>query len=123
MYVVGWIYPVGAHWEWGADGWLLAGKQYTTTENNPRAVSFVEDGGIEYKYHAYYQDFAGSGVVHIMGAFAGLAAMIILGPRSGLKRSFRESPAEKPIPHSLPVDYSLCIPSLRSCRSVCFIQC
>lgn len=49
------IYPVVAHWSWGG-GWLA-------------------QMGV--------QDFAGSGVVHLCGATAGLAALLVLGPRKG----------------------------------------
>jgi Amt family ammonium transporter len=50
------IYPVGAAWIWNADGWL-------------KKLGFI--------------DFAGSTVVHSMGAWGGLMGAIILGPRIG----------------------------------------
>ena len=53
--LTGFIYPVQGYWKWGG-GWLDA---------------------------IGYTDFAGSGVVHLCGAAAALAAVIILGPRSG----------------------------------------
>ena len=49
------IYPVSGYWKWGG-GWLDAMGFY---------------------------DFAGSLVVHAVGGFAGLAAVIVLGPRIG----------------------------------------
>jgi Amt family ammonium transporter len=49
------IYPIVAHWSWGG-GWLAT-------------------NGV--------QDFAGSGVVHLCGATAGLAATLVLGARKG----------------------------------------
>ncbi len=49
------IYPVSGHWKWGG-GWLN------------------ELG---------FQDFAGSTIVHSVGAWVGLAGAIILGPRIG----------------------------------------
>lgn len=55
MFVTGWVYPVVVHWVWGG-GWL------------------ADEGFI---------DFAGSGVVHMIGGFSGLAATIILGRRLG----------------------------------------
>lgn len=49
------IYPVSGHWKWGG-GWL-------------DQLGFV--------------DFAGSTIVHSVGAWVGLAAAIVLGPRVG----------------------------------------
>jgi len=53
--MTGVIYPVQGMWTWGG-GWLDA---------------------------AGYSDFAGSGIVHMAGASAALAAVILLGPRKG----------------------------------------
>src|SRR3954464_15375505 len=50
------IYPIGAHWIFGG-GWL--------------ATSF------------HMQDFAGSTVVHLIGATGALAVLLLLGPRRG----------------------------------------
>lgn len=50
------IYPVAGHWVWGAGGWL--GQM-----------------GM--------MDFAGSAVVHAVGGWSSLAAVLVLGPRSG----------------------------------------
>jgi Amt family ammonium transporter len=55
------IYPVEGYWTWGA-GFLGAG---------------TEDGGLG------FSDFAGSGIVHLAGAMAALAGVILLGPRKG----------------------------------------
>lgn len=51
----GFIYPVQGFWKWGG-GWLQA---------------------------ANFQDFAGSGVVHMCGAAAAVAGVMLLGPRKG----------------------------------------
>jgi len=51
------IYPVAGHWVWGG-GWL-------STLSTP------------------FHDFAGSTVVHSVGAWVGLAGAIVLGPRIG----------------------------------------
>jgi Amt family ammonium transporter len=53
------IYPIYGHWVWGG-GWLA---------NLP-----FGDGHV---------DFAGSGVVHAVGGFVGLAGAMVLGPRFG----------------------------------------
>lgn len=69
---VGIIYPLVAHWVWGG-GWL---------------------------YENGFQDFAGSGVVHVTGAFAGLAGAIVVGARIGKYRDGKP----QPIPgHSMPL--------------------
>ncbi len=69
---VGLIYPIVVHWQWGG-GWL---------------------------FQHGYQDFAGSGVVHLCGATAAFAGAMIIGPRIG---KFREGKAV-PIPgHSMPL--------------------
>lgn len=49
------IYPVQGMWKWGA--------------------GFLDAGG--------YLDFAGSGIVHLAGATAALAGVLLLGPRKG----------------------------------------
>jgi Amt family ammonium transporter len=68
----GLIYPIVVHWQWGG-GWL---------------------------FQHGYQDFAGSGVVHVCGATAAFAGAIVLGPRIG---KFRDGKAV-PIPgHSMPL--------------------
>ena len=57
--MTGVIYPVQGMWTWGG-GWLSARG---------------------------YSDFAGSGIVHLCGAAAALAGVILLGPRSGKYRA------------------------------------
>ncbi len=54
--VSGLIYPILGHWVWGEGGWLAA-------------RGFV--------------DFAGSSVVHSVGGWVGLAAVLLLGARTG----------------------------------------
>ncbi|MCP1676789.1 Amt family ammonium transporter [Natronocella acetinitrilica] len=53
--LTGVIYPVQGYWSWG-EGWLDA---------------------------LGYSDYAGSGIVHMAGAAAALAGVILLGPRKG----------------------------------------
>lgn len=53
--MTGLIYPTSGYWTWGG-GWLS---------------------------EAGYSDYAGSGIVHMAGASAALAGVIVLGPRKG----------------------------------------
>ena len=55
-YWIGVIYPIVTHWVWSGQGWL-------------GDLGFI--------------DFAGSGVVHMVGGFAALAGVQIVGPRIG----------------------------------------
>ncbi len=65
------IYPVIGHWIWGG-GWAAAGGMF---------------------------DFAGSTVVHSVGGWAGLAGIIVLGPRIG---KYAADGSVRPIPgHNL----------------------
>ncbi len=53
--LTGFIYPIQGYWKWGG--------------------GFLESAG--------FLDFAGSGVVHLCGAAAALAGVLLLGPRKG----------------------------------------
>jgi ammonium transporter, Amt family len=53
--LTGFIYPIQGYWSWGG--------------------GFLADLG--------YSDYAGSGIVHMAGAAAALAAVLLLGPRKG----------------------------------------
>ena len=55
-FITGLIYPIVSHWVWDSSGWLA---------------------------QMGYIDFAGSSVVHLVGAVAGLAGTMALGPRIG----------------------------------------
>ena len=55
-FITGLIYPIVTHWVWNPEGWLAQ-------------LGFV--------------DFAGSGVVHMLGGTAALAGVLVLGPRIG----------------------------------------
>ncbi len=57
--LTGFIYPLQGYWKWGG--------------------GFLEVAG--------FKDFAGSGVVHLTGAIAALAGVLLLGPRKGKYRS------------------------------------
>ncbi|MDY6836178.1 MAG: ammonium transporter [Chloroflexota bacterium] len=69
------IYPIYGHWVWGG-GWLS-----------------------QLSLGVGHVDFAGSGVVHMIGGFVGLAGAIVLGPRIG---KFTKDGKARAIPgHSL----------------------
>ncbi|KAJ0435207.1 putative ammonium transporter AmtB-like domain, ammonium/urea transporter [Helianthus annuus] len=60
----GFVYPNVAHWVWSSNGWL-----------NPASTSLLFGSGSI--------DFAGSGVVHLVGGIAGLWGVLIEWPRVG----------------------------------------
>ena len=54
------VYPIYGHWAWSDDGWL--------TQIGPG-----------------FADYAGSGVVHMIGGFLALAGAFVVGPRKGFR--------------------------------------
>ncbi|XP_024367994.1 ammonium transporter 1 member 2 [Physcomitrium patens] len=66
--LTGFVYPIVSHWLWSTDGWLSATKS-------------VGPGGLLFGSGAI--DFAGSGVVHMVGGLAGFWGAFIEGPRIG----------------------------------------
>jgi len=71
--ITGLIYPISGFWKWGG--------------------GFLDTMG--------FYDFAGSGLVHAVGGFAGLAGAIVLGPRIG---RFTADGKSKAMPgHNLPL--------------------
>ncbi|KAJ6379958.1 hypothetical protein OIU76_016589 [Salix suchowensis] len=65
-FLTGFVYPVVSHWFWSGDGWASPVK----SDNN----LLFGSGAI---------DFAGSGVVHMVGGIAGFWGAFIEGPRIG----------------------------------------
>jgi len=55
--LTGWVYPPVSHWAWDDAGWLAETK--------------------------FYKDFAGSGVVHLLGATCAIVACYFIRPRRG----------------------------------------
>lgn len=79
--LTGFTYPVLTHWVWAENGWLknFGGK------------------------NAGYQDFAGSGVVHLHGGVASFVGALLLGPRLGRFHSKNGVPRIDIRGHSTPV--------------------
>lgn len=75
LFCTGLIYPVVVAWTWGG-GWLTASDK---------------DGNAIWGY----KDFAGSGIVHLVGGVAGLVGAIIAGPRLGRFEEVVEEVPEK----------------------------
>jgi Amt family ammonium transporter len=72
------IYPISGSWEWNG-GWLnKVGELYT--EATAQAAGDPELAGTA--IHPFI-DFAGSSIVHSVGAWAGLVGAMLLGPRIG----------------------------------------
>ena len=65
-FLTGFVYPVVSHWLWSPDGWA--------SPTRPENDFLFGSGAI---------DFAGSGVVHMVGGIAGLWGAFIEGPRLG----------------------------------------
>ena len=76
VFISGLIYPISGHWVWGG-GWLAG---------------------------LGFHDFAGSTVVHSVGAWAALVGSMILGPRKGKYVRVNGQVTVKAIPgHSMPL--------------------
>ncbi|GMG98329.1 hypothetical protein Nepgr_000169 [Nepenthes gracilis] len=74
FFLSGFVYPIVSHWVWSSSGWL-----------SPSSSDLLFGSGAI--------DFAGSGVVHLVGGIAGLWGAYVEGPRVGRFDAFR-----KPVP-------------------------
>lgn len=67
FFISAWVYPVIVHWSWSLYGWMGYGRY----------------AGLTHLFNAGYIDFAGSGVVHMVGGISGMWGCILVGPRMG----------------------------------------
>jgi Amt family ammonium transporter len=88
--LVTFIYPVVCHWCWG-EGWLSP----FASETKDYLLYGADDGSNG------YIDFAGSGIVHMVGGFMGLCGAIVLGPRKD--RFHADGAVNEFKPHSIPL--------------------
>ncbi len=75
------IYPMEGGWTWGGNdvfGMFNLGELFPVLDEAGKQV--VEDGEAQW---IGFVDFAGSGIVHLAGAAAALAGVILLGARKG----------------------------------------
>merc|ERR1719204_1201986 len=77
--ITAFIYPVVVHWIWHGEGWASAGNEKA---GNPIV------------------DFAGSGVVHMVGGWSGLMGAYFVGPRP---ERFDEFSLKSYTTHSIPL--------------------
>ena len=80
------VYPIVVHWTWSGAGFL----NYSNKDGES-VTSFDTP---------FYKDFAGSGIVHMVGGVAAAIGAKIVGPRNG--RFDKEREAEF-APHNLPL--------------------
>merc|ERR1719399_157720 len=62
------IYPIAVYWGWSGSGFL------SYTDDHGKSVS---------AFGPWYKDFAGSGLVHMVGGVGALCGCVIVGPRKG----------------------------------------
>jgi Amt family ammonium transporter len=73
-YLVAVPYPIVSHWIWDERGWLSAAPKGGLEDT----LFYSEEG-----HGCGFIDFAGSGVVHMVGGFSGLVGAYLVGPRNG----------------------------------------
>ena len=79
------IYPVVVYWGWSGLGFL----NYTNDHEESASV-----------FGPFYMDFAGSGIVHLVGGVGALCGAIIVGPRKG--RFDNSVPEDEFFAHNVP---------------------
>lgn len=76
-----WVYPLVVHWAWSRQGWMtFIGLPPGASLDPPVGRTTFMVGG---KDGCGFIDFAGSGVVHMVGGACGLTACVLVGPRLG----------------------------------------
>eukprot|EP00049_Salpingoeca_infusionum_P012177 m.219615 g.219615 ORF g.219615 m.219615 type:complete len:481 (-) comp15116_c1_seq7:72-1514(-) len=75
--ITAFVYPIIVHWAWSTNGWLKVGN-----------------GEIG------FQDYAGSGVVHVVGGTCALVGILLIGPR---RDRIRNGVLVDLQPHSIPL--------------------
>lgn len=86
--ITGWVYPPVSHWAWSGEGWLT----YAACD-----ATQIEEGTCP----GYYKDFAGSGVVHLLGAGCSIIGCYFMGARRG-RFNKKGEPIDMP-GHSVPL--------------------
>merc|ERR1719460_3563633 len=75
IFMTSFIYPIVAYWGWSGNGFL------NYEDDNGKTVS---------AFGSWYRDFAGSGIVHMVGGIGALAGSICVGTRKGRFQSTDE---------------------------------
>ena len=97
--LTGWIYPIINHWVWGL---------YEDLDPDPDMCEPLYSGYGTRTANGWllslgYRDYAGSGVVHLLGGTVATVACAFMGPRKG---RFREDGSPVNIPgHSVPLTF------------------
>jgi Amt family ammonium transporter len=75
IFITAFVYPVIVHWGWSSGGWLspFASDASKKIFNGANSYGLI--------------DFAGSGLVHMVGGFSGLVGAFMVGPRKGRFRA------------------------------------
>mmetsp|Transcript_25762 Transcript_25762/g.56124 ORF Transcript_25762/g.56124 Transcript_25762/m.56124 type:complete len:537 (+) Transcript_25762:75-1685(+) len=67
FFIAAFVYPVIVHWVWSQYGWL----------------GYARAAPLTHLFRAGFIDFAGSGVVHMVGGLSGFWGCVLVGPRMG----------------------------------------